>query len=357
MDKRDYYEVLGVAKSASDEELKKAYRQLAFKFHPDRNTDDTDAEARFKEVGEAYDVLSDAQKRQVYDAYGHDGLSGQAFRPAEDVFASFQDLFADFFGGAFGFGGRDGSRRGGRGRPGRDMRTSVVLTHAEAAFGCKKDLEIAYPQPCEECKGTGAAPGSKPTTCTTCRGRGQVTHGGGMFLISSPCPDCGGAGAVIRTPCTVCKGHGETRAEKKLKVSIPAGIDHGKAVRLAGLGEAGTDGAPSGNLLVVVEIQPHERFERDGFDLLTALHLTFPQAALGCETQLEGLDGKTLKITVPPGTQVGEAFRIGREGVPYVDRSGRGDLIVIVRVDVPKRLSDKQKKVLQKLQKTLESER
>jgi molecular chaperone DnaJ len=359
--KRDYYEVLGVARSATPDEVKKAFRQLAFKFHPDKNPGNPEAEASFKEVSEAYDVLSDRNKRELYDAYGHAGLEGQHFRPAEDLFEQFQDMFADFFGASFGFGGASarGGAQGGRARPtrGRDIRTTTRLTLREAALGCKREITVGYPQACSDCEGSGAAKGSAPVTCGSCRGRGQVAHGAGGFVITSACPECAGRGTVIKQACTACRGRGETRQDRKVKVSIPAGIDHGQAIRVAGLGEAGEHGGPSGNLLVAVEVEPDPRFQRDGFDLATEVPLSFVQAALGSTVEIPTLTDKTLRLSVPPGTQPGATFCFDHEGVPFVDRTGKGRLIAVVRVDVPRNLSDKQKKALKDLESVLADER
>jgi molecular chaperone DnaJ len=352
--KRDYYEVLGVSRTASPDDVKKSFRQLAFKFHPDRNPEDPSAERSFKEVSEAYDVLSDPRKRELYDAYGHEGLEGQAFRPAEDLFEQFQGMFADFFGASFGFGFREGGgRRGNRPARGRDVRTVVKLTLKEAVLGCKRDVTVAYPQRCAACDGTGAAKGSGPTTCNRCRGRGSLAHGAGGFLISTPCPDCGGSGSVIKEPCGECHGRGETRAERKVKVSIPAGIDHGQAARIGGLGEPGQHGGPAGNLLVVVDVEADPRFQREGSDLAVEIPVSYPQAALGASLDVPTIDDRTLKLTIPPGTQPGEMFTFDGEGVPYPDSPGRGRLIAVVKVEVPKKLSDKQKKALKDLEKLL----
>jgi molecular chaperone DnaJ len=361
--KRDYYEVLGVGKSASPDEVKKAFRQLAFKYHPDKNPGNAEAEASFKEVSEAYDVLSDRNKRELYDAYGHAGLEGQQFRPAEDLFEQFQDMFADFFGASFGFGfGANGAQgraqANGRPRPtrGRDVRTTAQLTLKEAVLGCKREISVGYPQACTDCEGSGAAKGSSPTTCSGCRGRGQVAHGAGGFVITSACPECAGRGTVIKQACTGCRGRGEVRQERKVKVSIPAGIDHGQAIRVAGLGEAGQHGGPSGNLLVAVEVEPDQRFHREGFDLATEVALSYPQAALGTTVAVPTIGDKKIKLTIPAGTQPGAAFTFENEGVPFIDRTGRGRLIAIARVEVPKRLSEKQKKALKELERVLVDE-
>jgi molecular chaperone DnaJ len=357
--KRDYYEVLGVAKTASPDEMKKAYRQLAFKFHPDRNPDNPEAEAKFKEASEAWDVLSDPRKRELYDAYGHAGLDGQSFRPAEDLFEQFQDMFADFFGASFGgggfggFGGQSRGRSGPRARRGRDVKTAVRLTLKEAVLGCKRDINVGYPVKCSVCDGSGAAKGSGPTTCGRCRGRGQVAIGSGGFVISSTCPDCGGAGSVIRTPCEECRGRGEVRQDKKVRVSIPAGIDNGQAIRLGGLGEAGENGGPNGHLLVAVEVEPDPRFQREGTDLATEVPISYVQAALGAKVEIETLDERKLKLEIPAGTQPGAIFTFDGEGVPYVDGPGRGRLLAVVKVEVPRKLSDKQRKALKELEKAL----
>ncbi|MFO0556455.1 MAG: molecular chaperone DnaJ [Polyangiales bacterium] len=358
MDKRDYYEVLGVSKSAGADEVKKAFRQLAFKYHPDRNPDDPAAESKFKEASEAYDVLSDARKREMYDQFGHAGLNGEGFRPADDLFEQFQDMFADFFGGGFGFGGGGGRQRGGAAkgpRPvrGRDVRTAVRISLRDAVVGCKRELDVAMPKACSECNGSGAAKGAAPVTCNACRGRGQVTHGAGGFIISTTCPECSGRGSVIKQACAECKGHGEVREDKKVKVAIPAGIDHGQMIRLGGLGEAGQNGGPAGNLLVAVEVEPDARFEREGYDLATEVSLTFPQAALGAKLEVLTIDERKLSLEIPPGTQPGAVFTFENEGVPFVDAPGKGRLAVIARVEVPKKLNGKQRKAVEELARSL----
>lgn len=356
MQKRDYYEVLGVGKTASTDELKKAYRQLAFKFHPDRNPDNPQAELHFKEASEAWDVLSDPRKRELYDAYGHAGLDGQSFRPAEDLFEQFQGMFADFFGASFGgsgFGGGGGGGGRNRARRGRDVKTAVKLTLKEAVLGCKREITVGYPLKCAECEGSGAAKGSAPTTCNRCRGRGQVAIGSGGFTIATSCPDCGGAGSVIRTPCKECRGRGEVRQDKKVKVSIPAGIDNGQAIRLGGLGESGENGGPNGHLLVAVEVEDDPRFQREGTDLATEVRVSFAEAALGAKVEIPTIDDRKLALNVPAGTQPGEVFTFADEGVPYVDGPGRGRLLAVVKLEVPKKLNDKQRKALKDLDKLL----
>lgn len=358
--KRDYYEVLGVSKSASADELKKAYRQCAMKFHPDRNPDNPEAEVKFKEAGEAYEVLSDANKRKVYDQYGHAGLEGQSYRPSEDVFVQFQDLFSEFFGAGFGGGGGPQRRGGGGGRgakraqQGRDVRTSVQVSLREAVFGSKRDVSVVFPTACGECEGSGAEKGSQPIACPTCRGRGQVSHGGMGFMVAMPCGDCNGSGHVIGKPCKECRGRGEVRTEKKVKVAIPAGIDHGQAVRVQGHGEGGVHGGPSGDLLVLVDVQPDERFERHEHNLVTDVPVSFVTAALGGEVNLTNLDDQPVTLSIPAGTQPGSTVTVRGAGVPHVRGNGRGNLIGVVRVEVPTRLTSKQKSLLQDFARSLE---
>jgi molecular chaperone DnaJ len=357
--KRDYYEVLGVSKTASPDEIKKAYRQCAMKFHPDRNPDNPEAEASFKEAGEAYEVLSDANKRKVYDQYGHAGLEGQSYRPSEDVFVQFQDLFSEFFGGGFGGGGATRQRGGARGGPkraqqGRDVRTSVQVSLREAVFGTKREVNVVFPSACGECEGSGAEKGSAPVACSTCRGRGQVAHGGMGFMVSMPCGDCGGSGHVIGKPCKECRGRGEVRTEKKVKVSIPQGIDHGQAVRVQGHGEGGSFGGPPGDLLVLIDVQADERFERHDHNLVTEVPVPFAVAALGGEVSLVNLDDQPVKLTLPAGTQPGATLTVRGAGVPHVRGNGRGNLIAVVRVEVPKKLNAKQKTLLQEFARSLD---
>jgi len=353
--RRDYYEVLGVQRGTSAEEIKKAYRKMALKYHPDRNAGDAEAEQKFKEVNEAYQVLSDDEKRGLYDRYGHEALDGQGFRPAEDIFSSFQDMFADFFGGN---GGGRGSRggRSGRGQPGRDLRTGVRLTLREAVQGAKRELEVVFPEACGECKGSGAAKGTSPSQCKTCRGQGQVAHRAMGMMIAMPCGDCGGAGQVIAKACPECQGRGEVRSEKKVKVNIPAGIDNGQAIRVPGQGEPGQQGGPAGNLLVVVEVDAHDRFERNGNDLVASLPLPFVTATLGGSVPFELVDGRSINLTIPAGSQPNTALRVRGEGVPYIERSGRGDLLCVLQVEVPKKLTEAQRKALEAFAATLAPE-
>ncbi|MEZ4389813.1 MAG: J domain-containing protein [Polyangiales bacterium] len=346
--KRDYYEVLEIRKGASPEEIKKAYRSLAFKNHPDRNQGDEAAEARFKEAAEAYEVLSSEEKRRIYDQFGHAGLEGRGGGVApQDVYDHFQDMMADFFGG--GFGGGQRQRKAPRGpQPGRDIRAGVQISLRDAVFGVKRDVQVVWPTACGECRGTGAEKGSAPATCPGCRGKGTVAMGGFGIMITT-CPTCGGQGTVVTRPCAACQGHGEVRAEKRVKVSIPAGIDSGQALRVPGQGEPSSSGGPAGNLLVVVEVVESERFHREGVDLITEVFVPFSRAALGGSVQLTHLDDSEVEVPIAPGTQPGTAVKLRGLGVPYVDRKGRGDLIAVVQVRVPRELDAQQRAAVEQL--------
>ncbi len=356
MEKRDYYEVLGVDRSVEDRDLKKAYRKLALQLHPDRNPDDPESEEKFKQVSEAYQVLSDPEKRALYDRFGHAGLEGAGYRgfaDVGDIFSHFHDIFGDFFGGSdifgSGFGGR--ARRNGP-RQGENLRTLAVITLVEAATGVKKEIELSHPGPCGECQGTGAEGGQR-TTCPRCQGQGQVAHSRGMFLLQTTCPECAGMGSVATKACGHCQGSGEVPVERKVRVTFPEGIDDGQTLRVSNQGLPGLRGGPPGHLYVTVRVEPNPRFQREGVDLIHELRITFPQAALGDELSVENLYGEKRKLKVPAGTQPGEALVIEGEGMPYLNRGGRGDLIVVVRVVVPKKLSSRAKKLLKELSETL----
>lgn len=348
MSKRDYYEVLGVKKGASAEEVKKAYRTLAFKHHPDRNQGDEGAEAKFKEASEAYEVLSNDEKRRVYDQFGHAGLEGRGSMPPQDVYDHFQDMMADFFGASFGGGGGRKSRAQQGPRPGREIRAGVQLSLRDAVFGAKVDVQVVWPAPCGECKGSGAEKGSTPSQCPSCRGKGTVAMGGFGIMITT-CPTCSGAGTVITRACAACQGHGEVRAEKKVKVAIPAGIDHGQAIRVAGQGEPSPNGGPPGNLLVVVEVMEHERFHREGSDLITEVPVPFATAVLGGRVTVKHLDDTEVEVTVAPGTQPGTPVTVRGQGAPQVDRRGRGNLVAVVQVQVPRALNAAQRAAIEQL--------
>lgn len=347
-DKRDYYEVLGISKGASDDEIKKAYRKVAKECHPDLHPGDTAAETRFKEASEAYEVLSNSEKRAKYDQFGHaafdqsagGGYGGYGGAGGFD----FGDIFESFFGGGFG-----GSSRSSRGpQRGQDIRVYVDLTFEEAAFGVEKEISVNKYVSCDVCEGTGSKSKNR-TTCTTCNGTGQIKTKQntpfGQFVNQRPCDRCGGTGTMITDPCASCSGRGKVRKNVKLSVKIPAGIDHGQAVSISGKGEPGSLGGPAGNLLVSVKIKPHNIFERDGFNVYSALDISFAQAAIGATIKVDTLDGK-VELNIPSGTQTASSFRMKGKGIPKLQASGRGDHYIKVNVVVPKKLTDKQKELL-----------
>ena len=349
MTERDYYEILGVSRDASEGELKKAYRKLAMEYHPDRNPGDKSAEKRFKEASEAYEVLSDPEKRRLYDQFGHDGLRGAgAGRPGAAGFDNVDDIFSQFgdiFGDMFGFGGQ--RRRGGP-RRGADMRYDLELTFEEAAFGTTKTLTIPRHEQCEKCEGSGAEPGTSPTTCPACNGRGQVHHRQGFFTLSSTCPECGGSGEYISDPCSECGGSGQTKVENKVEVQIPAGVNDGTRLRLRQEGENGSRGAPRGDLYVFLHVEPSEVFEREGADLHFKKEVPFVQAALGAEVEVPTLqDEETETVTVKPGTQYGDKKVLKNRGIAKVKGSGRGNLIVHFDVKTPEDLTKRQRELLE----------
>ncbi len=352
-DKRDYYEVLGLSKGADDASIKKAYRQLAKKYHPDMNPGDAEAEAKFKEVNEAYAVLSDPDKKSKYDQYGH-----AAFDPAsggggfggfdfDGDFGGFGDIFSSFFGGGFGGGS---SRRNGPVR-GDDVYTRITISFEEAAFGCKKEVSFNRIEKCSECSGTGAKKGTSPQTCTTCGGSGSVRTQTrtplGIMQSTRACDACRGTGKIIKEPCTNCRGTGNVKLTKKLEVNIPAGIDDGQKIALRGEGNGGRNGGPSGDLIIAVNIRPHAIFERDGSDIYCEIPITFVDAALGAEIDIPTLEGKQ-KYTIPEGTQNGMSFTVRGKGITRLNTKSRGDLILTIAVEVPKNLSSEQKEILRK---------
>lgn len=345
---RDYYEILGVSRDAEPDVVKKAYRKLALEFHPDRNQGDASAEEKFKEASEAYEVLSDPQKRQVYDTYGMEGLRGTGYAgPADvrDIFSQFQDLFGDLF----GFGGVGGGRRDGAIR-GRDVKTRVTLTFAESAKGVKREIALELPVACDDCGGNGIARGTSPETCGACRGSGQHQTRRGGFLFSTTCPRCGGSGQIVRNPCEACEGSGERIREKKVTVAFPAGIADGMTMRISGQGEPGRRGGPPGNLFVAVRVEAHERLVRDGDDLVVEVAVTFPQAALGTKVKVPTIDGET-DLEVPAGAQPGQVIVLRSKGMPHLEARGRGDLRAVVKVVVPAKLSKRQRELIQELSK------
>lgn len=359
-EKRDYYEVLGVKKGASEDELKKAYRKLAKENHPDLHPGDKECEARFKEINEAYEVLSDPDKRAKYDQFGHaafdpsQGFGGGGFGGFEG-FGGFGDIFSDIFGGGFGFGG-GGGRNPNAPRKGDNLRATVNIKFEEAAFGVKKDVFVSKIEQCHDCKGTGCAEGTTAEVCPDCKGTGTVMSTKrtpfGMVQSSEQCPKCKGRGKIIHSPCKTCRGIGSVRRQHKVSVSIPAGIDDGQTISLKGQGNAGLNGGPAGDLLITVLVQPHARFERDGASILLDQEISFAQAALGAEVEVPTLDGK-VKLNIPEGTQTGTTFRLKGKGVPFLRNGGRGDQFVTVNVAVPRSMTSTQKNALRRYAETM----
>ena len=357
--KRDYYEVLGVSRDADDATLKKAYRQVAKKYHPDMNPGDAEAEKKFKEASEAYAVLSDPEKRRQYDQFGHAAFEGGAggaggFGGFDFGGADFSDIFGDIFGDLFGGGSRRG--RAGQGpMKGMNIRKSVRITFEEAVFGCEKEITIERIESCDDCGGTGAAKGTTAETCPNCRGTGVVTQTQrtplGMFQTQGACPNCRGTGKIIKKPCPKCGGQGRVRKARKFKVNIPAGIDDGQSIQQRGQGNAGVNGGPAGDLFVTVAIRPHPIFTRNGPDVHVDIPISFAQAALGDTLQVPTIDGR-IEYKIPEGTQTGTTFRMRGKGIQNVNGRGRGDQYVHVNIEVPKNLSDKQKKLLREFEET-----
>lgn len=348
--KRDYYEVLGLSKGASDDELKKAYRKLAKENHPDLHPDNKEAEARFKEISEAYEVLSDSDKRSKYDQFGHAGVdpnfgAGGGWGGAYgDMGFDLGSIFESFFGGMGGGGAsRTAPMRG------ENIRVNLTLSFEEAAFGCEKEISIARIEDCSDCEGSGAQEGTTPEVCSQCKGTGSVRTQQrtmlGMMSSTSPCSKCGGTGKIIHQPCKTCKGKGKVKRQKTIKVQIPAGIDNGQAVSMRGQGHAGFNGGPAGDLLISIRVRAHALFEREGSDVLCEVPISFAQAALGAELEVPTLDGK-VKYTVPEGTQTGTIFRLKGKGIPNLNSYGRGDQFVTVVVETPKNLTKEQKELL-----------
>lgn len=352
-EKRDYYEVLGIQKGASEDEIKKAYKKLARKYHPDMNPGDKEAEEHFKEVNEANEVLSDPEKKARYDQFGFAGVDpnygagpgGGGFGGGFD-FGDLGDIFGSFFGG--GFGGQQ--RRNGPMR-GESIRASVSVDFAEAAFGCEKEVTLERSETCTTCKGNGCAPGTTPEVCPECHGTGSVQVRRqtpmGVFASTNPCRKCGGTGRLIHQPCSECRGTGTVRKRKTIKVSIPAGIDHGQTISLRGQGHAGKNGGPAGDLLITVMVRPHELFRRDGTDVFCEAPITFTQAVLGAELEIPTIDGK-VKYAIPEGTQTGTVFRLKGKGIPVLNGRGRGDQYVTVTIETPRNLNKEQKEALRK---------
>ncbi len=367
-EKRDYSEVLGVQKGASDDEIKKAYRSTAKKYHPDLHPGDAEAEAKFKEASEAYEVLSDSDKRRKYDQFGFAGVDpsyGAGAGGAYGGMGGFEDfdlggIFDSFFGGGFGgMGGSGGAARRNQPRKGESLQSTIMLSFEEAAFGCKKTIEIDRTEKCDACSGTGAEKGTSAETCPTCHGTGTVKTAQrtplGVFQSSSPCQNCRGTGKIIKNPCKVCHGQGTVRMRRKIEVKIPEGIDDGQTISLRGQGSAGYNGGPAGDLFVTVQLRPHPIFSRRGNDVMCDVPISFVEAALGAEIEVATIDGK-VTYNVPEGTQSGTVFRLRGKGIPVLNGRGRGDHYVTVKVEVPKNLDKKQKELLRAFDEALSPE-
>ena len=351
--KRDYYEVLGVTKGASDDEIEKAYKKMARKYHPDLNPDNKEAEEKFKEVNEAYEVLSDPNKKARYDQYGHAGVdpnfgAGAGFDGNFD-FGDLGDIFGSFFGGGFGGGGRRSNPNAPQ--RGESIRLSLTISFEEAAFGCEKEVSVDRMEQCGTCGGNGCAAGTTPEICPDCHGTGQVQVRRqtpmGVFATSSPCGRCGGKGKIIHQPCSDCRGSGSVRKRKTIKASIPAGIDNGQTISIRGQGHAGKNGGPAGDLLITITVRPHELFRREGTSVLCEAPITFAQAVLGAELEIPTIDGK-VKYDLPEGTQSGTTFRLKGKGIPSINGRGRGDQYVTVYIETPRNLNKEQKEALKK---------
>src|ERR1051325_869227 len=349
MSKRDYYEILGVSRTATDQEIKSAYRRLAVRYHPDKNPDDASAEEKFKEAAEAYSVLADGNQRQRYDHFGHAGVSGAASQGGWGApgFSGIEDILGDLFGFGDVFGAGRGQRRQTAQR-GADLRYDLEISLEEAYAGMTAQLRIPRLETCETCKGNGAAAGSEPETCANCSGSGQVRYQQGFFSVARTCQACRGAGRVVKNPCAECRGAGRVEKEKQMEVKIPAGVETGSRLRVQGEGESGPNGGPSGDLYVVIHLAEHERFERQGSNLYVSLPITFAQAALGSDVFVSTIDGEE-KIKIPTGTQTGTVFRLKNKGMPVLGGRGHGDLFVSVSVVTPTSLTREQRKLLEQL--------
>jgi molecular chaperone DnaJ len=346
--KRDYYEILGVARTASEQEIKSSYRKLAMQFHPDRNPGNPDAEDKFKEASEAYAVLIDSEKRARYDQFGHAGLGNGGFGGIDpSAFTDFSDVFGDLFSDFFGVNVNTGRSRN-RAQKGGDARADVTLTFEEAAFGKKTEVRVRRYESCDQCKGSGAAPGKGAVTCSTCGGRGQVRYQQSFFSVARTCPTCGGAGRVISDPCSKCKGEGRQMREHRVDVTVPPGVEDGTRMRYQEQGDAGVNGGPAGDLYVVLHVKPHAFFEREGKDLFCSIPLSFSQAALGTEITIPILEGE-YKLKIPEGTQSGTVLRVRGKGLPSIRGGGKGDLHVQVRVQTPAKLTKRQRELLAEL--------
>ena len=372
MAKKDYYDILGVSKNATDDELKKAYRKLAMKYHPDRNKDDKEAEVRFKEAGEAYEALGNAQKRAAYDRMGHAAFEqGNGASAGGGGFggfggfqqgntADFEDMFSDLFGDVFGGGRRGGAGQGGQQSSrlrGSDLRYNLAISLEDAFKGKTVQVKVPTAVACKKCDGSGAKPGTKPQTCGTCGGVGQVRMQQGFFSMARTCPDCGGSGQVIKEKCPDCRGQGRVEETKNIQVKIPAGVDEGTRIRLSGEGEAGLRGGETGDLYIFIDIKPHTLFERHGQDLLVEMPVDITKAALGGQLEVPTIDGGRIKINIPEGTQPEQQFRVKGKGMPTQRGMGRGDLYVNASIEIPSQLNKEQKSLLEQLAKSLDQKK
>jgi len=354
--KADYYEVLGVSREAGDQELKSAYRKQALKYHPDRNPGDHAAEEKFKQASEAYQVLSDADKRAAYDRYGHAGLSGQGSGFGGGPFAGgvdIGDIFGDLFGEMFNVGGSQ--QRSTRQKRGDDLRFDLTIDFEEAVFGSETEVRIRRLETCPTCQGRGSASGRGPTVCSQCQGRGQLRYQQGFFSVARTCGACGGAGSIIGDPCQTCRGETRVTSELKLNVKVPPGVEDGTRIRYGGEGDAGRAGGPKGDLYIVLSVRAHEFFDRKGNDLHCVIPISFPQAALGTEIEIPGIDGP-VSLKIPEGTQSARELRVRGRGVPYLNEKGRGDLVVKVVVQIPRKLSRTQRELIKGLAESLSVE-
>ena len=352
MNKRDYYEILGISRETSSEQIKKAYRKLALKFHPDRNPGNKEAEEKFKEAAEAYSVLIDSEKRSIYDRYGHEGLRGEGFTGFtgfdSSIFRDFEDILGDFFGFSFGdFFGTRSKRRRYYPQRGRDLGLELEITLEEAAFGTEKEIKLSRSESCAVCHGSGTSPGTKKSSCYHCQGTGQVRYDQGFFTVSRTCANCRGSGEIITSPCNECHGSGKKKVKRVLKVSIPDGIDDGSRLRVAGEGEAGDAGASRGDLYILIHLKKHKFFEREDGNLYCQISLSFPKAALGGKVEIPTLE-KSEILKIPSGTQSGEVLRLKGKGVRSFHSNGKGDLFVRIKVETPKNLTKDQKELLRK---------
>jgi molecular chaperone DnaJ len=354
--KADYYEVLGVTRDVTDQELKSAYRKQALKFHPDRNPGDQSAEEKFKEASEAYQVLSDPDKRAAYDRWGHAGVGATAGGGFGGPFAGgvdLGDIFGDLFGEMFNMGGGGGSQpRGTRQRRGEDLRYDLTIEFEDAIFGKETEIKVRRYEVCTACTGTGSTSGHGPVTCPQCQGRGQIRYQQGFFSVARTCSTCGGAGTIVSDPCGTCRGETRIAREAKLKVKVPPGVEEGTRIRYAGEGDAGRSGGSNGDLYVVLSIRAHDFFEREGYDLRCVVPISFPQAALGAEIEIPAIDG-VVNLKVPEGTQSNKDLRVRGRGIPYLNEKGRGDLVVRVMVQIPKKLTRQQRDLVQQLAESM----